>query len=74
MKKIIWMVLVVSILLQPMLTVLGADDSAYDGVEFSTSIVLPESLTSIGDRAFDNCTSLTSITIPSDVGRGAVGR
>ena len=31
------------------------------------SILIPNSVTSIGDRAFYNCTGLTSITIPSSV-------
>ena len=31
------------------------------------TIVIPESVTSIGDSAFENCTSLTSITIPEGV-------
>ena len=32
-----------------------------------TSITIPNSVTYIGERAFDNCSSLTSITIPNTV-------
>ena len=32
-----------------------------------TSVVIPNSVTSIGEAAFSNCTSLTSITIPNSV-------
>lgn len=32
-----------------------------------TSIIIPSSVTSIGDYAFDNCWKLTSIVIPSSV-------
>ncbi|MCD8041193.1 MAG: leucine-rich repeat protein, partial [Clostridia bacterium] len=32
-----------------------------------TSITIPESVTSIGDCAFENCTSLESIIIPDSV-------
>ena len=39
-----------------------------------TSITIPDSVTCIGDAAFEGCTSLTSITIPdsvTEIGSGA---
>ncbi len=32
-----------------------------------TSVIIPEGVTTIGERAFDYCTSLVSVTIPSSV-------
>jgi hypothetical protein len=34
---------------------------------YLTNVIIPDSVTSIGDSAFYNCTSLTSVTIPSSV-------
>ena len=42
-------------------------DHLYLNDELATDLVIPSSVTSIGDRAFYNCRSLTSIEIPSSV-------
>ena len=39
----------------------------YLNSEEVTDLVIPEGVTSIGDYAFDNCTSLASVTIPDGV-------
>ena len=39
---------------------------------WATSVTIPNSVTRIGEYAFDNCTSLTSITIPESITR--IGR
>ena len=41
-------------------------DDAFSGSNL-TSITIPDSVTSIGERAFAECSSLTSITIPSGI-------
>lgn len=38
-----------------------------DGEHFITSVVLPNTITRIGDRAFANCWKLRSVTIPNSV-------
>ena len=40
---------------------------AFEGCENLESVVIPESVTSIGYSAFSGCSSLTSLTIPSSV-------
>ncbi len=40
---------------------------AFEGAEQLTSIIIPDSVTSIGDYAFSGCSSLTSIIIPNSV-------
>ena len=42
-------------------------DSAFSGCNGLTSIVLPDSATSIDSHAFQHCNNLTSITIPESV-------
>ena len=39
----------------------------YINNELVTSLIIPDSVTSIGDSAFQNCSSLTSVTIPNGV-------
>lgn len=45
----------------------------YDEEQGVTSVTIPESVTSIGDYAFDGCRNLTSVTIPDSVTSIGVG-
>ena len=47
--------------------VVEIESSAFNGCANLTSIIIPDSVTSIGDFAFENCSGLTSITIPDSV-------
>ena len=42
-------------------------DYAFDGCQNLTSIIIPDTIVSIGSRAFSNCGSLLGITIPAPV-------
>ena len=45
----------------------GGFIGAFQNCEFLRSVTIPNSVTSVGNRAFLNCSSLTSITIPHSV-------
>ena len=49
------------------LKVTGIEDNAFDGSTDLTSVIIPNSVISIGFRAFAECTALKSITIPNSV-------
>ena len=47
--------------------VTGIEDNAFDGCFELTSVVIPNSVETIGEQAFQGCTGLTSVTIGSGV-------
>ena len=47
--------------------VVGIDDNAFRDCSGITSIVIPNSITTVGASAFYNCSSITSIIVPSSV-------
>lgn len=46
------------------LPVIGIDDNAFAGCDMLTSVILPESVTTIGDYAFDSCEKLEKVEMP----------
>ena len=46
------------------LPVVGLDEKLFNGCEGITSIVIPDSVYSIGVNAFANCTNLTNVSMP----------
>ena len=48
-------------------TVTGIESNAFDGCFELTSVVIPNSVETIGEQAFQGCTGLTSVTIGSGV-------
>ena len=42
-------------------------NSAFEGCQYMTTVLLPNSLKKIGDNAFQYCTSLTTVVLPNSV-------
>lgn len=53
------------------LPVIGIRENAFEFNNEITTVVIPESVKSIGDNAFLGCEQLTSVTISGDVGKNA---
>ena len=47
--------------------VVGLADELFKGCDWLESVILPDTLVSIGNYCFSGCSSLTSVTIPSSV-------
>ncbi|GHT55260.1 hypothetical protein FACS1894109_01480 [Spirochaetia bacterium] len=45
--------------------VIGIEDYAFMGNTNITSVIIPDSVKSLGDNVFQNCTALTSVTLPA---------
>lgn len=52
-------------------TITSVPDSAFSWCQNLEEIVLHKSVHTIGERAFDTCTALTSLTIPCNIGADA---
>ncbi len=48
------------------MTVAGISPGAFRFLTNITNMVLPETITDIGEEAFQSCTALQSVTLPSD--------
>ena len=48
-------------------SIIGIDNMAFKGCNKLTSIILPDNLTTLGEKAFSGCTALSSIILPNEV-------